>query len=106
MMLVLPRMSVTFGLGCVSTDIITLDAASVGLEVFPNPATEVVNFSTNNDAPMETLFIYDINGRLIKAITDIDNNIYQMKRNNLPSGVYFAKLTFEEGVTTQKIILE
>ncbi len=106
LMLVLPRMSVVFGLGCVTIDVQNIEPSQVGLNVFPNPAQEVVNFKTNDDAPIQTLFIYDINGRLVKAITDIDNNIYQMKRNNLPNGIYFAKLTLEQGVTTQKIILE
>lgn len=100
-----PRMCVALGLGCDLKTLNTtiLDEASLGLAINPNPATEEIVFSTEEKA-IESIYVFDISGRLVKAHVDINNNRFTMPRNLLGAGLYFAELRFADGIVTKKIM--
>jgi hypothetical protein len=103
-----PRMCLALGLGCdltgYSNTAEKLDASNVGLNVFPNPASEVIRFSTASEFPIKDVYVYDLNGRLVKAETGVNSNIFTMKRHSLPAGTYLAKVIFKDGFVMQKIL--
>jgi len=85
------------------------------LEVFPNPATEntVFRFSTN-EPTTATLKIFDLQGRLVKTISENETifageeKTWDLKNqygNRVQPGVYFCKYTLGEESGTQKIIV-
>ncbi len=102
-----PRACLALDLGCNLTGISAtndkLDAAQVGLNIAPNPASEVVRFQTTNEYPIENIYVYDISGRLVKAHVKVNSSQFTMQRNSLIPGTYFAKVMFRNGFVTQKI---
>lgn len=107
-----PRACLALGLNCdlsgfnTSIEEPQLSAHEVGLSVSPNPALAYVNFETAVNFPMDKIYIYDMSGKLVKAHTGVNSNKYQMLRNNLSTGMYIAKLHFENGVVSSKIVLK
>lgn len=98
-----PRACVTLGLGCSFTSVKELNELDLGLQVSPVPASDVVTFQTK-ETPIRHIYVYDLNGRLVKAHTSIDNNVFQMQRNSLTNGLYIAELRFDNGFVRRKIV--
>jgi Secretion system C-terminal sorting domain/BD-FAE len=102
-----PRACLALELGCnVMTSVEELiDANSIGLMLAPNPAEDYINFEAEN-AQILDLQLYDISGRMVKSIQNINSNIYQLNRNNIAPGIYIAKVRFEEGVVAEKVVFK
>ncbi len=102
-----PRMCLALGLGCdfkaLNTTI--LDEASLGLEISPNPASEEITFATE-EKNIESIYVFDLSGRLVKAHVEINSNRFTMPRNALGTGLYFAELRFANGIVTKKIMFD
>lgn len=103
-----PRACLALNLGCDLTGYSSteevLDASAVGLKVSPNPAKAHVRFETAAEFPIQHIYIYDTNGRLVKVHTNVKSNIFDMQRHSLQSGVYLAKVVFKEGIVTHRIM--
>lgn len=103
-----PRACLTLGLDCDLSNYTAveevLNADAVGLAIAPNPATSVVRIETAASHPIERIYVYDMNGRLVKAHVQVNNNQYLMERNSLPAGMYLAKVFVKGGVVAQKIM--
>jgi hypothetical protein len=98
-----PRACVTLGLGCNFVSTKELSALDLGLQVSPVPAVDAVTFQTR-ELPIRQIYVYDLNGRLVKAHTSIDNTFFQMQRNSLPNGMYIAELRFDDGFVKRKLV--
>jgi len=98
-----PRICLALGLGCDLTAVSTnnLDAAQVGLSIMPNPAYIDVRFEAAEK--IQSIYVYDLTGRLVKAHTDINDLQYTMQRNNLANGLYIAQVRFANGFVSQKL---
>jgi hypothetical protein len=102
-----PRACVALGLNCdffSSTEV--LDQAQTGLNASPNPVSDMVYFRSKDEYQMQTIELFDLNGRMVSATGRINTSEYSMYRGDLPSGLYFARVTFKEGISTQKLILD
>lgn len=70
--------------------------------VYPNPTSDVLNInSKNNTTAVNAIQITDINGRIVKEVKGMTN---QININELNSGVYFLKIATDQGTGTTKII--
>lgn len=98
-----PRACVTLGLGCNFVSIKELNELDLGLQVAPVPSSDAVTFRTK-EAPIRQIYVYDLSGRLVKANTGINSNVYEMQRNSLPNGMYIAELRFDGGFVKRKIV--
>ena len=98
-----PRACVTLGLGCNFVKTVELNEVELGLQVSPVPAVDAVTFQTK-ETPIRQIYVYDLSGRLVKAHTGINNNVFQMQRNSLPNGMYIAELRFDGGFVKRKIV--
>ena len=68
--------------------------------MFPNPAKDIVTIATETE--LKSVEIYSLQGQ--KVITSVSKTI---EINNLPSGVYFVKVTAIEGLSnTKKLIIK
>jgi len=72
-------------------------------QIFPNPATDVVNIESN--FLIKSVTIYNYSGQLIAA-EDVDNTAYQVNISQLQSGVYFFRIITDEGSIAKRIIIE
>lgn len=98
-----PRACVALGLGCNFVNTKELSDLEVGLKVSPVPAIDVVNFVSEKEK-MTDIYVYDLNGRLVKAHTSIQANSFQMQRNALVAGLYIAEVRYEKGFVKRKIV--
>jgi hypothetical protein len=75
---------VTSGLGQLS---------NLNLNIYPNPVNDkaVIEF-TNPGLNKYELLIIDISGKIIKRITNIHDNRFELSTNNLPEGIYLIEL--------------
>ena len=78
------------------------EAEVVDFKVFPNPTANLIAFSTSSNN-IESVQIYDMNGREIQATESAD--VYEFDLSNVANGIYLAKVVSEKGVsTTVKVI--
>ena len=106
-MLMLPRACVAFDLGCYTSSNTKelLTPSDVNLTIAPNPASESMRFTVDTDEDIQSLRLYDINGKLIR-VYDVNSSEYTIQRDNLQSGVYLVQLVFNKGLLTDKVIFK
>lgn len=71
------------------------------LAIFPNPVKNVMNI--NYDKAISQIDVYDVNGKLVKTITTVDNTI---NVSDLSESVYMLNIQTEEGLIVRKIVKE
>ena len=59
------------------------------LRVYPNPANHII--CLESDQPLESVAIYDLYGRIILNINNIEDNSAVINTSCLPTGVYFVR---------------
>jgi len=81
----------------------TQDFFASNFEVYPNPASNVLNIDSKGNVALTQLQLTDINGRIVKDVkaTNVSN---QINISDLNAGVYFLKATSAQGVGTTKIV--
>ena len=89
-----------------TTGISQIDA-SLSLKVFPNPASDQLNFSlaTNNIYQQFTGTIYDQAGELIETGDVIPNKEYSYYAGKLAAGVYYLKVESKTQSYTSRFIV-
>ena len=108
MTFILPRACVALNLPCASVVSSTEDllrAETTKLTIAPNPANDYITFESEVYNPMKAIELYDMSGRLVKQ-AKVDANYFNMARGLLPSGIYIAKVKFEGGILSKKVIFE
>ena len=97
-----PRIAVSLGLTA-SVGVKNLDLSSV-VKVYPVPASDFVTISNTSTHAMQHITLRDINGRTLATKAVIGNSL-QLPLN-VPSGVYFLNIQFDNGTATKKLIVE
>jgi beta-glucosidase len=81
-------------------------AAQVGVSVYPVPANHYVIFEKNNPADvMESIRIYDANGRLVDNL-NCSGGRYHYDCSGLPDGTYYCKVFSARGITDARFIIK
>ena len=88
---------------CSSVGIQTLDKNE--LTVYPVPASEEVNISTNG-VIISSYILIDMQGRVVQSVSDLNITSVDVNVKELNSGTYFIKVNTENGSTQKKIIIE
>jgi hypothetical protein len=105
--LVTPRLCCALELDCnIKVGVSNLPSQEVGLKIGPIPARDFIDVTTSQEYPMESIMIYDLNGRLVQGHTDIENNFFTIHPKALASGQYVMQIRFEKGFTTTKISIQ
>ena len=74
------------------------------IKLYPNPANDVVNVEcTMNNVQVGALEVFDVYGKLINTVNDIDNPT-RLNVSGLASGMYFVRVTTEQGVVTKSFV--
>jgi len=73
---------------------------------FPNPFSAQTTLQTDNLLHNATLTIYNSFGQTVKQIKNISGPTVTLFRDNLPSGLYFIRLTQDNKIiTTDKLVI-
>jgi hypothetical protein len=78
---------------------------SINVKVYPNPASSKTNICVNGLDNKATITVSDMQGNIILS-NQINNETYELNVENYASGVYFIKITSENIVKTQKLIVK
>ena len=72
--------------------------------IYPNPATNVVNITNSDNMLVQQVAIYDIAGKEIKNQTYTNETNIQLNIENLSSGTYMLQLQTNEGTAVKKLV--
>jgi len=71
--------------------------------IYPNPVKENLQIETNSKFPVRQIELYDLNGRKQQSRAGkAGQSNYQMQLENMPPGLYFIVLQFEDGKRLSK----
>ena len=73
------------------------------IELFPNPATEVMRIHCYNEIIVIQIDICDISGKLMKTQKTIGQQ-HIINLDNLSRGIYFLRIYTDKGIVNKKII--
>jgi hypothetical protein len=79
--------------------------SSIKLNVFPNPATDIVNFATQDGTSIYELELIDLSGRILQTQT-VNATSTQLNVNNLSKGVYLYNIVTKKGKSIGKVIVQ
>jgi len=65
------------------------------ISVYPNPATDILSFSANNNFSVEKIWLYDVTGRLI--IEESVNNDSNINISSFSPAIYFYEIQSTKG---------
>jgi len=72
--------------------------------VFPNPASSSVTISSSD--MIKTVEIYDVTGRVILSIVDINSKEQLIEKGNLNEGLYFIRISTESSYSVETVMFE
>lgn len=75
------------------------------LNVYPNPARNVINISNDVNAVMSAIEMTDLNGRVVKT-QDFNATTGQISVSDLATGVYMLKIKTDQGFAVKKVVKE
>jgi len=74
--------------------------------IFPNPFISSTTIESVGNLKNATLTIYNSYGQTLKEVKNISGQTVSLSRENLPSGLYFIKLTEEnKSIAVEKILI-
>lgn len=78
---------------------------SIGLTVFPNPNSGLVNVSLQEGIQLKSISVADITGKILSyTVAKQSDNQQQINLMSLPSGIYFLKVNSSNGTAVAKVI--
>lgn len=95
------------------TDVNEISNIDLSISIYPNPTSQPATLVFDNPIVIgskkenRTLTLYDIQGRLVRTITDITEDKVTIEAKILTSGLYFLQLrTDKQIIATGKLIIE
>ena len=76
------------------------------ISIYPNPVQNVIYFKKNKNINSAIVKIYDIKGNPIYENDKFEEDFIDIKKLNLPNGVYMIKFNDGEHITVKKIIVK
>ena len=82
----------------------TSEYLSNKFNLYPNPATNVVNITNNENMVVKQVMVYDITGKLISTQFFNEQKEIQLNVENWASGTYLLHLQTNEGTAVKKLV--
>ncbi|MCB9341317.1 MAG: T9SS type A sorting domain-containing protein [Lewinellaceae bacterium] len=77
----------------------------IGFSIFPNPASGQLRLEVQNgNNHALTVQIFDLNGKLLKAVEMPNGNWLSMNVADMNAGIHIVKISGEQGTTTKKLV--
>ena len=74
------------------------------INVFPNPANDVVSVTNTSSALIKGIQIADLNGRTVKSVSYTGLSNAQVNVSDLSSGIYMMTISSDRGTITKKVV--
>ncbi|MDR3365403.1 MAG: fibronectin type III domain-containing protein [Prevotellaceae bacterium] len=75
-----------------------------GLQVYPNPASDNLTITVQDNSTIEKVDIYEMSGRMVTTITPVSNKVI-VDTQSLPAGVYIVRIHSKETMLSRKVII-
>lgn len=82
----------------------TNEQLAAKFNLYPNPATNVVNITNSENMLVNKVVIYDITGKQLSTQTFNNETEIQLNVENLASGTYMLYLQTNEGIAVKKLV--
>ena len=82
-------------------DINKTEVSNIKLNVYPNPASELINVVA--EASMVKATLFNVLGQAVKEVNMNGATEYQISVNNFPQGTYLLKVDTDKGSTVKKV---
>lgn len=79
----------------------TNESVLENFNIYPNPTSDILNISLENNLVLEQVTIYNNLGQVVKATTE---NVIDL--SDLAKGLYFVEVTTNQGKATKKVIVK
>jgi hypothetical protein len=73
------------------------------IALYPNPANEYVDVRVDGEVNVKSMEVFDVYGKLINTVNVIDNPT-RINVSGLANGMYFVRVTTEQGVATKTFV--
>lgn len=90
---------------CESVNINELIKEEVSFEVFPNPATEIINITNLDTYGVKNIHIFNAEGKAVHTVFT-ENESVSINLSNLNAGIYFIKVMQNGKHETVQVIVE
>lgn len=80
------------------------DVLSSSFNLFPNPATNIINITNNDNHLVENITIYDTAGKLLKTQDFNNENSVQLNIESLTNGIYLLRIQTDKGTAVKKVV--
>lgn len=80
-------------------------SAEAGLLIYPNPATEKINFELAGHDKAAKLRIYDVSGRMVHQEQIQQGQTFSLELHSYHKGIYIAELELNSKIERQKFII-
>ena len=78
---------------------------SNSVSLYPNPAREYVDIRVDGDLNVKMMEVYDVYGKLINTVGVCDTPVQaRINVSGLANGMYFVRVTTDEGVVTKQFV--
>ncbi len=81
-----------------------IDFNKNSITCFPNPTNDVINIENTSETQLESIKIYDMNGRLIREIAITTSDTQHINLSDLSSGVYLFNIYNDQVNTVKRVI--
>jgi hypothetical protein len=75
------------------------------IKVYPNPMQEFCTILIGGPELINTIEVYDLNGRMLVSESHINDTIYELHRGKLVRGIYLLKIYSDE-LYTKKLVIQ
>ena len=75
-------------------------------KIYPNPAKATLYIQMDNFYSNVEVSIYDVQGKQIGLSKTLNSNITELDVSNFESGIYFVKLSNDEVLVTEKLVIQ
>lgn len=82
------------------------DLLAEQIDIFPNPATDIVTVQWDNTIQPEMISIRDISGKVIYTTNELNGTSQSIQTNGMASGIYFLSVYIDGAVSTQRVVVK
>jgi len=97
------EVDIQFHTACLSTNIENISSFSDAINIFPNPSSDYFTIQTPQKSFIE---ISDIQGRVVKTLTETKGNTTSVNVSDFMDGMYFVKVVTGNEIAIKKLIKE
>lgn len=66
------------------------------IKIYPNPTTDLVNIALKNSLSISDISIFNLQGKLIEAYSDLNDNTIRISTKQYQKGIYLIKISTTE----------